>query len=1316
MKRNVKLFLLSAVCMLTAGNVWAEDHYLVGGCTASGWNSGEWQRTPVAMVNVAENVWVWSGTLSVADGDNGRFKIPNQAEGWDGYWAPNQGTVLTSEWSDLSTNGNGDYKYCVSEAGVYRVTINTSELKIKAEKVAEPSKDGDYYLIGSVDDYYWYAGQVTSTGNALKARLTADLDFATVGFFPLACDRFKFKGEFDGAGHAMSNMVIMGSNNNLGLIRYAAGGANIHDVVIGDGTSSFTGSAKIGGVIGFVRDGGTVTLTNVINKANVRATGNSDANAAGLFGCAVDNTIVTATNCANMGEVRGQDGNCAAFAGWTQNGTSFTNCWNSGAIYNMESNCNLYRNTGAVTATNCFDATGNNAYTQGTKEDASTIATGELCYHLNGDQSSIHWYQNLSGTLDAYPVPFSSHAQVYANGRLYCDGTAYTDGTTFENEDKGIIRDEHHYNEWGFCDNLNGSSVKCDDLQMDFMTPVDGYYEIGNNKQLNWFAVYVNTKDNTVNAKLTADIDFSEQDVMIGNADNIDVAYKGTFDGQGHKVTLGYTRSEKHGALFMYLYSGSVVRNLVTDGSITMTGAQHGSGIFGGSRGNALVENCVSYVTINSNINGDATIGGIGAYMFDTGTIRNCAFLGTINAENANGNGGILGYANGGASVNIQNCYVNANINVKYVANSSKIITRNTATLTNCYYGGSMGNMENYITGSSTPQATEASVEVIGSGELAYLLNGGVSGGTSWYQVIGTDPQPLPIAKDGAIVYANGQLYCDGLPKPGSSFENEEKETVRDAHTFGEWGFCTAEHDAITCNQIQPEFATLTDGYYQIGNAKELNWFAVWTDRESASVNAKLTADIDMTEVANFPGIGSGDKNFTGIFDGQRHIISNMTMDWEREGVGLVNRAASGAQVKNVTIASNCSFRGSKAVAGLIGGLYGGGDVYIENSGNEGSVESTGQNAGGVCGVCFNGTILHLTNVYNVGEIRGATANESGSLSGWMSDAVLVNCYSIAGYPTSEDTHGFQQGNQFARGNGINLTNCYDYGTGDWGQNNGSWGVAFADDRKIAEVNEWNMAKVFAGLFNGEGGTVWRMEYEGWEHPVLYGDNNIAILHEEATNRIIGGTYDVNFYRTLKTDVWNTFCVPFDITNAELKAAFGDGVKVAKYAETADGENSTVSFTTMANDQDAITANEPVLLKPSKDASAPIAFTSRTVKVGETIVVGEGNYDFVGSYDKQTEIAEDDYYLSANKLYKSKGIGSYIMATRAYIKAKDGGQEAHVASFFIDGEGETTGIKPMHNAEFIMHNNEVYNLNGQRVNSSLRKGLYIRDGKKVIVK
>ena len=129
MKKLLTLMALSALA-LTAS---AEDHYLVGGCTPSGWTGGEWERSAVAMVNVAPYTWIWTGKLTVAEGDDGRFKIPDSAGGWDGYWAPEQDCLLTDEWTDLSTSGEGDFKYRVAEEGIYKVTLNTQEAHRAAE-------------------------------------------------------------------------------------------------------------------------------------------------------------------------------------------------------------------------------------------------------------------------------------------------------------------------------------------------------------------------------------------------------------------------------------------------------------------------------------------------------------------------------------------------------------------------------------------------------------------------------------------------------------------------------------------------------------------------------------------------------------------------------------------------------------------------------------------------------------------------------------------------------------------------------------------------------------------------------------------------------------------------------------------------------------------------------------------------------------------------------------------------------------------------------------------------------------------------------
>jgi hypothetical protein len=51
-----------------------------------------------------------------------------------------------------------------------------------------------------------------------------------------------------------------------------------------------------------------------------------------------------------------------------------------------------------------------------------------------------------------------------------------------------------------------------------------------------------------------------------------------------------------------------------------------------------------------------------------------------------------------------------------------------------------------------------------------------------------------------------------------------------------------------------------------------------------------------------------------------------------------------------------------------------------------------------------------------------------------------------------------------------------------------------------------------------------------------------------------------------------------------------------------------------------------------------------------------------------------------------------------------------------DDDDETTGIQSMSGDSSSMDNNEWYDLQGRRVSQPTKKGLYIRNGKKVVVK
>ena len=197
---------------------------------------------------------------------------------------------------------------------------------------------------------------------------------------------------------------------------------------------------------------------------------------------------------------------------------------------------------------------------------------------------------------------------------------------------------------------------------------------------------------------------------------------------------------------------------------------------------------------------------------------------------------------------------------------------------------------------------------------------------------------------------------------------------------------------------------------------------------------------------------------------------------------------------------------------------------------------------------------------------------------------------------------------------------------------------------------------------------------------------------------------NVTLNRTIKAEgTWNTIFLPFDLTDAETKAAFGSDVKIATFSEEADGENSTVIFNTA--DDAAIIANTPVLLKTST-AGTTYSFSGKTIKAGTASVAGT-NFDFVGTYAASTKIAEGDYFISANKLYKSAG-STTIKGTRAYLKAKTAGAKVRM---IIDEEA--TGIEGI--AADAVQNGKVYDLSGRLVKNPT-KGLYIQNGKKYFVK
>lgn len=173
--------------------------------------------------------------------------------------------------------------------------------------------------------------------------------------------------------------------------------------------------------------------------------------------------------------------------------------------------------------------------------------------------------------------------------------------------------------------------------------------------------------------------------------------FSGTFDGNGHTVTLDITASTANVGLFSKLAGGAVVRNVITAGSVTVDHTNKKSYV-GGIAGYAnayenpiLIENCKNTAAIS----GYKAVGGILGQGTNTNgiTIYSCANTGTIAGANTQ-IGGIAGSIT--ATATIESCYntgdVNGFSNVAGIVGSGSSGT--SLQVKNCYTTGQIGIIE----------------------------------------------------------------------------------------------------------------------------------------------------------------------------------------------------------------------------------------------------------------------------------------------------------------------------------------------------------------------------------------------------------------------------------------------------------------------------------------------------------------------------------------------------------------------------------------------------------------------------------------------
>lgn len=228
-------------------------------------------------------------------------------------------------------------------------------------------------------------------------------------------------------------------------------------------------------------------------------------------------------------------------------------------------------------------------------------------------------------------------------------------------------------------------------------------------------------------------------------------------------------------------------------------------------------------------------------------------------------------------------------------------------------------------------------------------------------------------------------------------------------------------------------------------------------------------------------------------------------------------------------------------------------------------------------------------------------------------------------------------------------------------------------------------------------------------------------LSESEENKIeTKSDISISLNRKLVKGVWNTICLPFDVSEAQAKSAFGSDVKIAAL------NNESKGNTLMFEDKTAegIKAAMPYLIMPSEvKADDMYEFYNVSIKPENTTpaatVSTSNGFAFKGIYNK-VDITQD--------INNSKSYAAFLGANNTLFKAKSGSTTKGFRAYFaipnstatsalrVVVDGNATSIKNI-NCGVVESDDAVYNLQGQRVDArSLMPGLYIKAGKKFVVR
>lgn len=522
-------------------------------------------------------------------------------------------------------------------------------------------------------------------------------------------------------------------------------------------------------------------------------------------------------------------------------------------------------------------------------------------------------------------------------------------------------------------------------------------------------------------------------------------------------------------------------------------------------------------------------------------------------------------------------------------------------------------------------------------------------------------------------------------------------------HTYDANGICTV------CNQPNPNFMALNNGFYEPTTVAQFNWLKAMI-QGGATVNIRLTQDVDL---AGFAGFGNGEEAndhivpFSGEFDGGGHWLKNLYINVVKKNTGLFG-LTNGANIHDLGF--------DKA------------NVKVNGTQNVGIIVGNAKNT------TFNRVaIMNGSKVEGFDHVGAFVGNTEGT-------CVISNCITDAEvYSTVYQAGGF-----VGTSSGLTLEKSLFLGSVRCGNGAGNVGgfISLIEKDNATTIQNNIMA---ATMLTTAKTTITPLVAQHTNS--TYGNNYVAAstifksTHNDASAELKAGMTmefdNLNGYQGKTATDEDMQCKSFyattmgwDMTN-DWKF-----IKVGEYPVLVwmEGETPTQAVTvsdagyaTFVAEADLdIPEGVEVFAAQVNGNSVHLEPITGSIPEGEAVVVkaNAGTYNFPYAVEYAAAVADNELIAATEAVTangtqyclaaKNGAVGFYrvkeeivIPAGKAYLVISAG-----VKSFYGFEEDEATAIE-MVEGQSSMVNGSIFNLAGQRMGKA-QKGISIINGKKVL--